>query len=414
MNKKTKVVIIVLLILAVTLVLGSFFFSYCKEKEIKKRKEEDKKIVNEIKHHYNNYVKTTKDTYIYIKEESKYKKIGSITKDEQLVLKNQKITKNTKYFQIDKLDFYIKYNDVEKIDTINQKDERYKHYIPFNENVITKEKVKLYKDDKLIFELYKSLDLPIIIKDDNGYYVEYYDELYLIKNEDVEKTYEKENTKEEVATEIATTVYHFIYKEGDTSCNEMICHSENQVRSHFDYLKNNNYFTLTTKELELFIDSKIRLPKNSVLLTIDDGARAQNFIPILEEYKINATLFLITSWYDKKDYLSNYLEVASHSNDLHNPGKCPGGQGGPIKCLDRTTLLNDLKTSREKLDQTEAFCFPFYEYNDYALSIVKEAGFKIAFIGGMKKVRPGIDKFKTPRISLNNKTTQEEFANYIK
>ena len=32
----------------------------------------------------------------------------------------------------------------------------------------------------------------------------------------------------------------------------------------------------------------------------------------------------------------------------------------------------------------------------------------------MKKVRPGIDKFKTPRISLNNKTTQEEFANYIK
>ena len=194
----------------------------------------------------------------------------------------------------------------------------------------------------------------------------------------------------------------------------MICHSENQVRSHFDYLKSNNYFTLTTKELELFIDSKIRLPKNSVLLTIDDGARAQNFIPILEEYKINATLFLITSWYDKKDYLSNYLEVASHSNDLHNPGKCPGGQGGPIKCLDRTTLLNDLKTSREKLDQTEAFCFPFYEYNDYALSIVKEAGFKIAFIGGMKKVRPGIDKFKTPRISLNNKTTQEEFANYIK
>ena len=91
MNKKVKVVIVVLLILAVTLILGSFFFSYCKEKEIKKRKEEDKKIVNEIKHHYNNYVKTTKDTYIYIKEESKYKKIGSITKDEELVLKNQKI-----------------------------------------------------------------------------------------------------------------------------------------------------------------------------------------------------------------------------------------------------------------------------------------------------------------------------------
>ena len=166
--------------------------------------------------------------------------------------------------------------------------------------------------------------------------------------------------------------------------------------------------------MEYFINGKINLGKNSILITIDDGARATNFLPVLDEYKINATLFLISSWYKISDFDSNYLELASHTNNLHTPGVCSGGQGSPLKCMNKEEALKDLELSRKTLNDTEAFCFPSYEYNDYALSIVKEAGFKIAFIGGMKKVRPGIDKFKTPRISLNNKTTQEEFANYIK
>ncbi len=170
---------------------------------------------------------------------------------------------------------------------------------------------------------------------------------------------------------------------------------------------------MTTTELGKFIDGKIRLPEKSILVTIDDGARAWNFVPILEEYGINATLFLVSSWYELEQFKSPYMEIASHTHDLHWPGRCPGGQGSPLKCSDKNLLLDDLKKSRETLSGTKAFCFPFYEYNDYAISVLKEAGFEMAFIGGGRKVTKGIDKFKIPRITIHKDTSLNSYINYV-
>ena len=98
---------------------------------------------------------------------------------------------------------------------------------------------------------------------------------------------------------------------------------------------------------------------------------------------------------------SGYIEYHSHGDNLHNQGICPGGQGGAIKCLNKTKLLEDLALSRKKLAGSTAFCYPFYEYNNYSISVLKEAGFTMAFggtgEGGNYKVKPGIDKFKLPR-----------------
>jgi len=413
-KKKTCIVIIVILILAIIISLGSFFF-YQRHVELEKAKQEkeEKELVKEIKSYYNKYATITTDSKLYKKENNKYIEVGKISKDKYITLEDTKITKDTKYFKIEGMDLYIKYKSIKKIDSY-EIDTRYKKYIPFNENVITNNTINLYQEDKLVMTINQSLDTQIIIKSDDGYNIEFNNELYFIKKEDVKTTYQKENSTSEKATSIPVTVYHFIYLNGDNSCNEIICHSENQIREHFTYLNQNNYFTLTTNEVLLFVEGKINLPKNSILITIDDGARATNFIPILEEYKINATLFLVSSWYDKNTLKSDYLELASHTNNLHTPGKCSGGQGSPLKCGDKTELLNDLRTSREYLDGTEAFCFPFYEYNDYAIEVIKEAGFKIAFIGGMKKVTPGINPYKIPRITIHKNTTLNEYINYIK
>ena len=416
MKKKTYAVLMVIILITILVLLGSFlFYKYqldIKNKEEKQLKLQDEKLIKEISNHYNEFVKVSKDTKLYVKINNKYKEIGTIYKDKSLILNKVSINKYIKYFKIKDTDYYINYKDVEKIDTYSI-DQRYKNYIYFNTSIITKKVTNLYQNDKLVMTINKSFDLPIIIKDESGNYVEVNNELYLIKNEDIKTTYEKENTNKEVAENIPVTVYHFLYLNGDNTCNEEICHSENQIKDHFNYLKENNFFTLNTHELLLFIENKINLPKSSVLVTIDDGARAVNFIPLLEEYKINATLFLIASWYDKNTLKSNYLELGSHTTNLHTPGKCSGGQGSALKCENKNMLLSDLKTSRDYLYNTEAFCFPFYEFNDYAISIVKEAGFKIAFIGGMKKVTRDIDPYKTPRISLNRNTTLYEYKNIV-
>lgn len=412
---KRKIKIIFLCsILLIFCFVGIFYLEYDKKISLKEAKFIDEKIlVSKIKNSYNKYIKVKSGTFLYRKENNQYVEVLKINSEKDFTLADISIDKNTKYFYIEELGFYVRYQDVLKIDSLVTKDLRYKNYLPFNENIVTKDKVKLYQNGEVVYELYFSLDVPIIEKDELGVYVDINNELYLVKNEDILNTYEKENTSLVEATSVPVTVYHFIYLEGDTSCKEAICHSEKQIRSHFNYLNENNFFTLNTTELGKFIDGKIRLPEKSLLITIDDGARAWNFVPLLEEYQVNATLFLVSSWYDKAKFASPYMEIASHTHNLHTPGVCSGGQGSPLKCADRESLVQDLKTSRETLNGTKAFCFPFYEYNDYALSVIEEAGFEMGFIGGYKNVTIGINKLKIPRIPLTDYTTLEQYINIV-
>ena len=84
-----------------------------------------------------------------------------------------------------------------------------------------------------------------------------------------------------------------------------------------------------------------------------------------------------------------------------------------MKCIDKNKLLEDLKLSRETLNDTKAFCFPFYEFNHYAINVLKETGFEIAFIGSQKKATKDVNKFKILRITININTTLKEYINFI-
>ncbi len=416
MNKKI-IKIGFFIFMVVTIVISLLGYNYYKEVRLEKRKleeqEEQKKKVLEIKEHYNRVVIVNKDSNLLRKEKGKFVKVGKIYKDEIINLDVVIVNYKTQYFRIKGTNLYINYKNVNQSTKEKVTDVRYKNYLPFNLKVISKDKVKLYRDEKIIYELDDSIEAIVYRTTEQGYYVEYFNELFFMDKKDVKEVVESKNTEAIEAEEVPVTCYHFIYLHGDETCNESICHSEDQIREEFQYLKDNNFLTLTTKELEWFIKGEIRLPEKSILITIDDGARAENFIPLLEEFKIKATLFLVSSWYPMEKFTSEYMEIASHSHNLHNTRVCPGGQGSPLKCQNKDELVADLKLSRETLNGTEAFCFPFYEFNDYAIEVVKEAGFKMAFIGGMRKVKKGCDLYKIPRISIQRTTSLNTYMSYV-
>ena len=188
---------------------------------------------------------------------------------------------------------------------------------------------------------------------------------------------------------------------------------EELFESHIKYIKENNIKALTMKEFEEYIDGKIELDDKSVLITIDDGWFVSRAITILEKYDITATLFLIGSLADPSAYASKNLEIHSHGWDLHDPGICSVGRGGGILCYDKKTLLDDLKKSRESLNNTKVFCYPFYEYNDFAINALKQAGFTMAFTGGNTHAKRGMDKFKLPRYVMYNTTSVNQLANIL-
>ena len=419
--KPLRVLLIVTIFISViSLGCGIFIYNDMKEREeeslnVSKTRNsliKDENVLIKIKSNYGSAVKTTKDTKIYINDNGKYKDVGSINKDNILELESiDNISLDNKYFKLLDSDYYVSYKDVEPTTDIINK--RYLNYIEFPIEVTTKESVVYYDDS---FNELFSLNIPItskvIVNLDDYYGISLLSRLVYVKKEDVSNTVEVDSS-EEIAESIPAILYHFIYLDGDNSCNDIICHSEEQIDSHFKFLSNNDVFTLNTSEVLSFIKGEINLPKKSILITIDDGARAENFIPFLEKYQLNATLFLVSSWYPVNKFESSYLEIASHTHNMHTTGVCPAGQGGGINCLPESEILNDLKLSRETLNNTKAFCFPFYEYSDYSINLVKEAGFEMAFIGGSTKIKKGIDPYKIPRYPILSSFGVDYISNLV-
>lgn len=406
------------IIFLVFIFLGMFFYNKYGDNLSVKNEEN---IVKEISSHYSENVTTTRDSLIYTLEEGKYVESGMVYKDAILGLDSININKDTEYFLINSLDdkYYIKYDDVTPSDKKDEINDRYKNYIPFNESVVGKN-VNLYKNDNLVLTLNKDVSLPIYIKDNDMYYVEYAGDLYGVKKDSVVIT-ANSNTDKKNISKIGVLNYHFFWDdetEKNSDCNQEICHSKTQFKKHLDYIKDNNILTLKMDELEKWIDGKLQLPK-SVVITIDDGWRIDLGIQMLEEYKLNGTVFLISSWFDDVSFINdyNYVEFHSHGENLHTVGVCPGGQGGGIKCLPEDKLLDDLKTSRKKLNNTTFFCYPFYEFNDYSISVLKKAGFTMAFAGESSykdnHVTIGSDKYRLPRFVVVTYTTMKDFTDFV-
>lgn len=396
------------------LVVGVTLFFVHKEMELQKEeqrqeelreKEEERRIAlfTDIKDSYNEYVKTNKEAKLYSLNDDNYVEAGLVGKNIELSLEDMDITYQTEYFFIDGLDLYIHYEDVEKIDILSPKEEVYKNYVLFNYDAVTTDKTSFYDENGLVYQINKGVSLPIIIKDKDKYYVEYNDRLLYIKKSDA-KLVESSNTKEKVRDNIRTLTYHTIYNVETQKCNNtVICHPIEQFDSHMKYLSENGYFTLRMKDLELFLDGKIRIPKKSIVITLDDGAYAKNAVNILEKYKVYATYFIITSRYDVSKIKSTYMNFESHTDNLHNNWKCTGGnQGGQLLCEDRDKVLEDLKTSQEKLGGATAFAYPFFDFNDRAIELLKESGFTMAFIGQYDS--DGYSTAKTNKMLLRRKT----------
>lgn len=403
-----KGIIISLILLFICCAFGGYYFYDKNKKEENKRQEK----ISLIKSHYNKYVKIDHEVNLY---DDKENVIGSV-KNIELELKDIEIDENTKYFYSDTIDAYVKYEDVVKIDSLTKEDNYWKNYIPFNKEVILIKGKKLYIDDNSFYQFnLREIKFNPIIIDGEKYYFEYLGHLVYVNKSDIEKEIETSYSAE-IASSIAVLNYHYIVNKdaGELKeCVQSICITDTQYEEELKYLKDNGYYTATMKDTELFLTGKINLPKKTVVITIDDGWYVARNIALLEKYEMHGTLFLIGNLAQPDAYKSDYLEIHSHGWNIHNIGECPGNLGGAILCKDKQYLLDDLKKSRDSLNNTTYFCYPFYEYNERAIEILKEAGFTMAFKGGRVKAKPGVNLFKVPRYSITNSDTLKDFISYI-
>lgn len=417
----------VLILLSIVVFGISFYFFYrvyykYNTKNDTNSFEKKSNLIETVKNSYHEYVSVKDGAKLYVKEDGLYKEVSSMYGGIEYQLDNDYQVVD-KYFKIKDSDFYLLYSDVieiESLTVLNNEYKYYKNYVVYNENVVLNDSAKLYLNTDAYY-LVTGGSYPIIVKDDDRVGIEYQNRLVYVLAEDILNTVSVDNTNQEITTEIGVLNYHYVISSSNENgemdeCQSSICITDTMFDKQMKYLSDNGYYAISLRDLELYIDGKIQLPKNSVSITFDDGWYMSRAIVILEKYQMLGTLFLIGSLASPSAYSSPYLEVHSHSWDMHTGNQCPSNVGrGGILCLDENVVLEDLEKSRKSLNDTTYFCYPFYDYNERAISLLKQAGFTMAFAGEKKdsKVRVGQDKFKIPRYVIVNYTTDNEFISYV-
>ncbi len=212
-------------------------------------------------------------------------------------------------------------------------------------------------------------------------------------------------------------MYHFFYdaKKGEKGADNNWM-EVSAFEAQMKYLADNNYYFPSWNEVEAYINGTKTLPAKSVVVTIDDGDASfiKYAIPIIEKYNVKATSFVVTSWNGNwlpKSYKSSHLDFQSHSHDMHRSGA--NGKGRFVN-LSYKDALEDVTKSKNIIGNCTVFCYPFGHYNDNAIKVLKDGGYKLAFTTKSGRVYPGQNKFALPRVRMSKGISMSAFKEAVK
>lgn len=239
-----------------------------------------------------------------------------------------------------------------------------------------------------------------------------------VNNNHVSKAVKLSNGEKSENT-LAVLMYHYFYDKtkGETGKNGNwmeISKFEEQLK----YLKDNDYYFPTWDEVSDFVDGNVDLPKNSVVITMDDGHESlySLAIPLLNKFQIPATAFIITKDFDSQNlekYNDSTIQFESHTNDMHHGGGTYG-HGGIFPALSIDKGVDDLKTSIEKLGgKARVLAYPYGDCTDKTKEAAQKAGMMLAFTTVNKKVKPGMNRYELPRVRMYAEITLKGFANSL-
>lgn len=269
MKKIIKRIIIVFLILVIIGITALLISEKIDENNKKRHLEEVKNAFSEL-----SKIKESTNLYQFLEEE--LIKVGTIYDDVAVSLEEIK----GDFFKIKNLNYYLYYQDVESIK--EKTSDELPKYLLFNEKIETTKPVTLYKNKEKIITLDKKITAPIIEKNEDYYTVVIDEQLYQISTEEISKTKKEKNDEQEELKKISILYFN----------------ETNNIEEKIKYLKEQNYFFITEKELEQFLKGNIRLPKNTTMLIFkdetDDVKKLVSSYSLQVTYEKDTTLKYIT------------------------------------------------------------------------------------------------------------------------
>jgi peptidoglycan/xylan/chitin deacetylase (PgdA/CDA1 family) len=181
-------------------------------------------------------------------------------------------------------------------------------------------------------------------------------------------------------------IYHSIrpYRATDSAGARKYIATPETLEGELAYLKQNGYTSVSFADLTRNLTTGAHLPPKPVIISFDDDWQTQYTyaFPLLQKYGFTATFYVWTivvgmknhmTWDEVKELDAAGMEIGCHT--ITHPYL--------TRIKDDATLRREIFGAKQRIEQhigkpVLSFAYPFGQYNERVVAIVKEAGFTSA------------------------------------
>jgi peptidoglycan/xylan/chitin deacetylase (PgdA/CDA1 family) len=200
-------------------------------------------------------------------------------------------------------------------------------------------------------------------------------------------------------------------------------------RQHLRYIEMTGYNVIPLRHLyEYVMGERASIPKNSVVITIDDGWRSTytEAYPELQKRKFPFTVFIYPNiigqtsnaltWAQIREMSDAGVDVQSHS--LSHPFLTRRRHASMDDAKYAEWLRNELAKSKKILEKetgkkVEFIAYPYGDYDDDVAKMAEKAGYTAALTCDFGRVRKGSDPLKMKRFVIDDKMDFAAFRKYM-
>jgi peptidoglycan/xylan/chitin deacetylase (PgdA/CDA1 family) len=200
--------------------------------------------------------------------------------------------------------------------------------------------------------------------------------------------------------------------------------------AQMEYLRKKNYRTVDLEDLAGFFLAGRPLPPRPLIISFDDGYldNFQRAYPILKRFGFRAIFFLVSAYIGQRSEWEgcmgeNVVPLMTRENILTMmaDGFRFGGHGRTHKKLIATSeeeARDEVQQSKKELEdllqkEVRSFAYPFGDYNDRVVDIVREAGYTTARTVHADNTHRREDLLQLKCLPINELTSTYKFLYHL-